>query len=63
MGKRIKSEKKGGGKESKFIEEYTPLTILYSQNIINQTMVRKICESLSSIFFVHVYMHCEDNVF
>jgi hypothetical protein len=26
MGKRIKSEKKGGGgKESKFIEEYTPL--------------------------------------
>ena len=28
MGKRIKSEKKGGGggKESKFIEEYAPLT-------------------------------------
>jgi hypothetical protein len=25
MGKRIKSEKKGGGEESKFIEEYTPL--------------------------------------
>ena len=25
MGKRIISEKKGGGKESKFIEEYTPL--------------------------------------
>jgi hypothetical protein len=25
MGKRIKSEKKGGGGESKFIEEYTPL--------------------------------------
>ena len=28
MGKRIKSEKKGGGgKESKFIEEYTPLRL------------------------------------
>jgi hypothetical protein len=27
MGKRIKSEKKGGG-ESKFIEEYTPLLML-----------------------------------
>jgi hypothetical protein len=28
MGKRIKSEKKGGGgKESKLIEEYTPLRI------------------------------------
>jgi hypothetical protein len=26
MGKRIKSEKKGGGEESEFIEEYTPLT-------------------------------------
>jgi hypothetical protein len=26
MGKRIKSEKKGGEEESKFIEEYTPLT-------------------------------------
>jgi hypothetical protein len=25
MGKIIKSEKKGGRKESKFIEEYTPL--------------------------------------
>jgi hypothetical protein len=25
MGKIIKSEKKGGGEESKFIEEYTPL--------------------------------------
>ena len=29
MGKRIKSEKKGGGgEESKFIEEYTPLCLL-----------------------------------
>jgi hypothetical protein len=28
MGKRIKSEKKGGGKESKFIEEYPPLLII-----------------------------------
>ena len=28
MGKRIKSEKKGGGgEESKFIEEYTPLSL------------------------------------
>jgi hypothetical protein len=38
MGKRIKSEKKGGGKESKFIEEYTPLILrpviiaIYSYN-------------------------------
>jgi hypothetical protein len=33
MGKIIKSEKKGGGEESKFIEEYTPLKwmgIIYS---------------------------------
>jgi hypothetical protein len=36
MGKRIKSEKKrgGGGKESKFIEEYTPLKMI-SLSIIN----------------------------
>ena len=28
MGKRIKSEKKGRGEESKFIEEYTPLYVV-----------------------------------
>ena len=27
MGEIIKSEKKGGGEESKFIEEYTPLIL------------------------------------
>jgi hypothetical protein len=32
MGKRIKSEKKGGGGESKFIEEYTPLVYHAERN-------------------------------
>jgi hypothetical protein len=42
MGKRIKSENKGGGEESKFIEEYTPLqeclnlNIKYGSDICNQ---------------------------
>jgi hypothetical protein len=36
MGKRIKSEKKGGG-ESKFIEEYTPLH--FSQLILVRSKI------------------------
>jgi hypothetical protein len=49
MGKRIKSEKKGGGgKESKFIEEYTPLKRVlcmmvppYDMELFNRTHKRK----------------------
>ena len=36
MGKKIKAEEKGGGIESKVIEEYTPLgqTLLISQTLL-----------------------------
>ena len=51
MGKRIKSVKKGGGGESKFIEEYTPLLLCFmAENKSNkQYFERALSKSLTNL--------------